>query len=94
MPQFVHLPQTRVDASVKSDSFPDANRLLQVMDFVEKLQVTTLRLEKTMIVRCENTCGLPVCGCNHPAGPSSYPRRSVRGPCTVSPAFGLRNRKD
>ena len=31
--------------------------------------------------------GLPVCGCNHPAGPSSYPVRSRRGPCTVSLAF-------
>lgn len=36
--------------------------------------------------------GLPVCGCNHPAGPSSYPVRSRRGPCTVSLAFNKKKK--
>lgn len=61
---------------------------LEVVDLVEELQKRGGRgcacadQGQSIGVR-----GLPVCGCNHPAGPSSYPGRSCRDPCTVSLAF-------
>ena len=60
---------------------------LEVVDLVEELQNEKGRRGMPTTVKSTGMEGLPVYGCIHPAGPSSYPGRSCRDPCTVSLAF-------